>query len=92
MAGEHGVKETKEALIAMVMLGKFVANRLKDGVQLDDAMALGTALLLDGEFKTKVMAGIQGAEMVPKEVSEMDMADILELAKALPEMIEIIGA
>jgi hypothetical protein len=92
MAGEHGVKETKEALLALVMLGKFVATRMKDGVQLDDAMALGTALLADGEFKTKVMAGISGIEMVPAEIKDMQAADLIEMCQVMPELIKILSA
>ena len=34
------VKETKEALIALVVLGKAIAELAKDGLDLSDAMAL----------------------------------------------------
>lgn len=87
MAGVYGTKETKEAILALVVLGKFVVDRLKDGAQLDDAVALGTALLVEGDFKTVVMAGVQGIDQVPKEVKELDLADILELAKVLPDVL-----
>lgn len=87
MAGLHGVKETKEALLALVILGKFVADRLKDGAQLEDAMALGTALLADSEFKAVVMAGVNGADQVPAELGELDLADGLELARVIPDML-----
>jgi len=90
MSEVHGVKETKEALIAMAILGKFVTDKLKDGVQLEDAMALGSALLVDGEFKSKVMAGIHGIEMVPKEVSDLSAADIIEMCQIIPELITIV--
>lgn len=92
MSGAHGVKETKEALLALVILGKFVADRLKDGVSFDDAVALAGALGVDGEFKSKVMAGVAGAEKIPAEVGEIDLADGLELAKVLPEMLSVLSA
>lgn len=87
MGGQYGVKETKEAILALVMLGKFVADRLKDGAQLDDALALGSKLLADGEFKDVVMAGVNGADQIPREVSELDLADGLELAKVIPDIL-----
>lgn len=86
MAGEVGVKETKEAILALVVLGKFVADRLKDGVDLADAGAL-VQKLSDEEFKTVVQAGIEGVEVVPKELGELDLADFLELAKVLPDVL-----
>jgi hypothetical protein len=87
MAGKHDVKETKEAILALVVLGAFVADRLKDGVQLDDAMALGGKLASDPEFKAKVMAGIDGMDKVPDEVSEIDLQDLIELAKVIPDVL-----
>jgi hypothetical protein len=87
VAGQYGVKETKEAILALVILGKFIADRLKDGAQLDDALALGQKLIEDGEFKTKVLAGIEGAEKVPDELGELDTADLLDLAKVIPDIL-----
>lgn len=86
------MKETKEALIGLVVLGKLVSDRLKDGVQLDDAMAIGQALLVDGSLKEKVMAGIKDAEKIKDEVKDMDLAKILELAKVIPDLIKEIQA
>ncbi len=91
MAGAHGVKETKEALLALIVLGKFVADRLKDGVQLADAGALASALMNDGTFKDVVTAGVEGIDKVPAEVEELDLADMLELAKVIPELVAALG-
>lgn len=92
MAGKLGVKETKEAILAVVILGAFVAERMKDGAQLDDAMALGMKLMADGDFKSKVMAGIDGMDKVIMECGELDLADGLELAKMIPEIVAAIQA
>lgn len=86
--GEHGVKETKEAILALVILGKFVAERLKDGVQIEDAMALVTKLM-DEEFKTKVMAGVDGLDKVALEVKDLKLAEVIELAQVLPELLDL---
>lgn len=92
MGGTFGVKETKEGIMAIVILGKFVADRLKDGADFDDASALIQKLLADGAFKEKVLAGIQGADAIPSEVSELDLADYFELAKMIPDILKEVGA
>lgn len=89
---EIGVKETKEAILAMVVLGKFVAERLKDGAQLDDALALGTKLIGDAAFKEKVMAGIAGIDKVPAEIKDISMVEAIELAQVLPEILAALKA
>lgn len=82
----HGVKETKEAVLALVILGKFVAVRLKDGLDLSDAAALASKMLVP-EFKDVVMAGVEGLEKVPAELSELSMAEIFELAQVIPQVL-----
>lgn len=81
-----GVKETKEGILALVVLGKFVAERLKDGVQMDDAAAL-VAKLGDEAFKAKVMAGIEGMEKIPAEVKDIQLAELLEIAQIIPDVL-----
>lgn len=87
MAEVKGIQETKEAILALVVLGKFVADRLKDGIGMDDAMALGQKLL-DESFKAKVMAGINGADQVPAEIKDISMVEMLELAKLIPDILK----
>jgi len=89
---ELGVKETKEAILAMVVLGKFVADRLKDGAQLDDALALGSKLIGDAEFKNVVMAGIEGIDKVPAEIKDLTIVEALELAQLLPQILTALKA
>lgn len=89
MGESMDVKETKEAVLALVLLGKFVADRLKDGVGMDDAAAL-FAKLADEEFKAKVAAGVDGLDKVPAELGDLQVADMLELVKLVPEILEIL--
>lgn len=86
------MKESKEALVALVLLGKLVADRLKDGVQLDDAVAIGQALMIEGEFKTKVMAGIKDYDLIGEEFKDFGLQKALELAQVIPELAEILKA
>lgn len=85
------MKETKEALVALVKLGKFVADRLKDGAQLEDAVALADALMKDGEFKAVVMAGWKDADKIGDEFKDFSLAKGLELAQVIPDLVEALG-
>ena len=89
MAEVHGIKETKEALLGVVALGAFVMERAKDGVKLDDAMALAAKLVSDPEFTNKLKLAIDGSDKIPAEVGELSFAEIIELAKVLPELLSV---
>ena len=82
-----GVKETKEGLLAIALLGGFIAQRLKDGAQIEDAVALATKLMGDADFKAKVMAGVEGLDKIPAEVKDLKLAELLEIAQIIPELI-----
>jgi len=86
------MKNTKEAIIALLILGKFVADRVKDGVQLEDALALGQALMVEGEFKTLVQAGYADMDKIGEEFSDFNLTKGLELVQIIPKMVEIIQA
>lgn len=81
------MKETREALVAAVALYVFLKNRLADGAQLEDALALGQALLEDGEFKNKVMAGYTDADQIANEFKNFDVVKGFELARVIPELV-----
>lgn len=86
------MKESKEALIALVLLGKFVADRLKDGVDFGDAVALGQALMVESDFKNKVIAGYEGLDKIGDEFKDMSLAKAFDLAAVLPELAAILQA
>ena len=88
--GEYGVKETKEAILALVVLGKFIADRAKDGLDFNDAVALGQQLMNE-DFKAKVMAGVDGIDKVPMEIKDLKMAEVFELAQVIPEVLAILA-
>lgn len=77
------VKESKEAIIGIVALGTFVAKRAKDGIGLDDAGALFTALVGDEAFRAKVIEAARGAELVPAELRDLSFEEGIELATTL---------
>lgn len=87
MSETHSIKETKEAILGVVALGAFVALRAKDGLQLDDAVALVGKLTSDPEFMAKLKSAIDGIDKVPAEVKDLQFAEIIELAALLPEIL-----
>lgn len=86
------MKESKEALVALVLLGKMVADRVKDGVDLTDAMAIGQALVMPGDFKTKVEAGYKDADKIGEEFKDFSLAKAIDLVSVLPEVAAILQA
>jgi len=77
-----GVKETRELLQGINEVGVFLTRRLKDGAQLEDAVAFYEALVTDVEFKAKVVAAYENAKAIPEEISDLSVAEVAELVVA----------
>lgn len=87
-----GVKETKEAMIALMALGLCVAGLAKDGVSMADAAALAAKMQGDAEFAAKLKAGYEGLDQVPAEIKDMKLGEGLELAAAvIPELVKMLS-
>lgn len=88
----QGIKETKEALKGILILAALLADRFKDGVQTEDAAAIFTKLQLDEEFKKCLVEAYNGAELVPSEVKDIDIAEALDLVKVCIDYVPAIVA
>lgn len=86
-----GIKETKEALIGAVALGAFVIERAKDGIDMNDAMALAGKLASDEDFKMILQQAIMGIDQVPAEIKDISFAEAIEIAGVIPELLRILG-
>ena len=85
--------ETKEALLALAMVGKLVVDRCKDGVDMSDAVAVGTALLADEKLKAAVEAGVKGADKIDDEIKAASLADYLTLAaEVVPALVAVVNS
>lgn len=90
MGEKHGVKETKEAALALIILGKLVADISKDGIEANDLTKL-IAAAQDPEFQKVVKAGVDGAEKIDDEIKDLSLAEGLELgAELLPAILEVL--
>jgi hypothetical protein len=84
------MKETKEAVIGILVIGKLVAEVLKDGPQITDAITL-FAKLQEPEYKAKIDAAIADVNMVKAEIDNAKFTDYLDLfAGILPELKSIL--
>lgn len=82
------VKETKQALVALVILGKAVAELAKDGLDLSDAVALGSKLVSDSAFRDALVEGVKGLDKVPEEIKDIAASEALELLGAVYEALK----
>lgn len=77
---KEGIKETKEALIGVNEVALFMAEKLKDGVQVSDATDFYSKLTSDEAFKSKVKAAYDNYQAIPKEIQDVDAGEGMELA------------
>ena len=82
------VKETKQALVALVLLGKTIALAAKDGLDLSDAVALGSKLVSDEKFREALVEGVKGIDQVPAELKDIAASEALELLGAVYEALK----
>jgi hypothetical protein len=85
-------KEGVEALTGFLALATVLAEHFKDGVQVED---LGPVLakLQSEEVKAKLVAAYNGIELVPSEVKEIELMDVLVVLPSLvPEIMKLMQA
>ena len=82
------VAQTKQVLVALVVLGKAVAAAAKDGLDLSDAVALGSKLVSDEKFREALVEGVKGIDQVPAELKDIAASEALELLGAVYEALK----
>ena len=88
---ETGVKETKEALVGLLVASVLLAKHFKDGVQGKDFPAIYTEIMANEELKAKLLVAYEGYNKVPEEVKDLKAAEVVELlTAALPEVLKLI--
>lgn len=85
--GERGVKETKEFLALLAKVVPVLIVRFKDGVGLDDVMALLEVWKTDEELKAAIKAGVDGAKEIPEEIKDFQVEEVLELVPEFKDLI-----
>lgn len=77
------IKETKEALAAVMAVGGFVCVRLKDGADFSDLGALVTKLVMDEQFRGLIEEAAKGYDKIPSEIKDLDIAEAMELVQGV---------
>lgn len=81
------VHESKEALLALVALGKCVSEAAKDGIGLEDLGSLISKFVSDEKFRGLLEAGVAGISAIPEELKDIDGAEAIELVAALVDAL-----
>jgi hypothetical protein len=72
----------------LVLLGKTIALAAKDGLDLGDAVALGSKLVSDEKFREALVEGVKGIDQVPAELKDIAASEALELLGAVYEALK----
>jgi len=78
-AGQYGIKETKEVVIAANEIAVLIVKKLRDGVQVQDGVDVASALFMDGDIKNAVNAAAENIKDVPNEIKDLDIQEGIEL-------------
>jgi len=80
---EKGIKETKEALIACIKVGKLVMKQLNDGAQASDALEVAKQLLTNPTLRDSIVTAVAGSTEIVLEVKDLQLEEALELIESL---------
>lgn len=84
-------KETKEAMKAIIAISAFLVERLKDGLGIDDAVALFSKITSDDVFIKKLKEGYEGKEKIAEELKTLDTPAITALGFELaPDIVDLL--
>lgn len=82
-----GINESKEAILAFVVLGKYVSSLAADGLDLSDLGSLISKFVADENFRKLLEAGVAGLSEVPEELKDIDGAEAVELIAAVVDAL-----
>jgi hypothetical protein len=82
-----GIQETKEAIKGIAELLVVVKDLAKDGIDLSDALALGSKIVSDEAFRSALVNAVQGAQNIPAEIKDLDAAEVGELLGVIANVL-----
>lgn len=84
MTEEIDIKETKELLKAIEILGVTGLEAAKDGISADDALVIVTKLATN--YKA-ILDGFTGLEKIKAELEDLDKSEVIEIIGAIYELV-----
>lgn len=86
-----GIKETKEAISGVMLLGALLYKKFSDGVQVKDFTELWDNFKDDTELQKILLDGYNEASLIPAEIKDLDMLEGAQLGMhAMGEVAKII--
>ena len=82
-----GIEETKEAIKGIAELLVVVKDLAKDGIDLSDAVALGSKIVSDEAFRGALVKAVQGAQNIPTEIKDLDASEVGELLGVIANVL-----
>jgi hypothetical protein len=82
-----GNQETKEAALALVVIGVLIAAKMKDGFQLKDIVELFAEINANEEMSQVLKVGFENIAQVPAEIKDLSFMEIFDLAAALIKQV-----
>jgi hypothetical protein len=81
------VHESKEALVSLIVLGKYAASLAADGLDFSDLGSLVAKIVSDAKFREVLEAGVKGLDSIPEELRDMKPEEALELVAAIVDAL-----
>ena len=78
-----GIKESKEMLVGVMEVALICLEKFRDGVQIGDFVDIYDSVTKDEAFKAKLLMAFEGYSKIPDELSDLDTAEMVELAICL---------
>jgi hypothetical protein len=76
---EYSIENTKQVLDAFFDLLIVMIPKFHDGVQAQDFFEIAAKITSDQELQAKIVKAYNDVELVPKEVGDLQVSEILEL-------------
>jgi hypothetical protein len=75
----YSIENLKQVLDAFFDLLIVLIPKFHDGVQAQDFLEIAAKITSDQELQTKIVKAYNDVELVPKEVGDLQVSEILEL-------------
>jgi hypothetical protein len=88
-----GIQNTKEALLASMLVLRLIAEEVKDGFQAQDLVTVVQRISANEEKKALLEAALKDMTKIPAEIKDLDLGEGIELAGVLiAELPKLIAA
>lgn len=85
---DTGIVQLKETITAAIDIVNAATTVGRDGWQLTD----GGLLIENAALRAAIVRALEGAEQIPKEVGNLDFAEIMDLAQTSLSAVKNLGA